>query len=143
MSRDAAYSLLLPWVSLSQRASISTISGTTVVGFFTRPDVKYFLEAVNHTGYILSHRWGDSTIQAYAVRLFMLSAELLQVPNFAYVHGSHGNSFVSTFGDSFVSTFGDGSDTNVPQRLPIGTNAEHRETIEPVSTRHSSISRSQ
>ncbi len=80
------------------------------VSFFNRPDVRHYLEAVNSSGYILSHRWGDSTIQAYAVRLFMDPAQIIQVPNFTYVHGSHGN--------KMVSTFGDGSTTNVPQRLP-------------------------
>jgi hypothetical protein len=78
------------------------------VGFFNRPDVRHFLMAVNASGYIQSDRWGDSTIQAYAVRLFMDPRQIVQVPNFAYVHGSH---------DKLVSTFGDGSDTNVPQRL--------------------------
>eukprot|EP01036_Dinobryon_divergens_P040607 gene40607-53707_t len=33
------------------------------VHFFNRPDVRHFLEAVNASGHILSHRWGDSTIQ--------------------------------------------------------------------------------
>lgn len=59
---------------------------------------------------ILQHRWGDSTIQAYAVRIFMDPRDIVQVPNFTYIHGSHG--------DRIVSTFGDGSQTNVPQRLP-------------------------
>lgn len=80
------------------------------VSFFARPDVRHFLEAVNGSGGILAHRWGDSTIQAYAVRLFMDPSRIAQVPNFTYVHGSHGN--------KLVSTFGDGSDSNVPQRLP-------------------------
>jgi hypothetical protein len=79
------------------------------VDFFNRPDVRHFLEAVNTSGHILSHRWGDSTIQAYAVRLFMRPEAIVQVPNFTYVHGSHGKQ---------VSSFGDGSGTNVPQRLP-------------------------
>jgi hypothetical protein len=80
------------------------------VSFFDRADVRHYLEAVNNSGFIQSHRWGDSTIQAYAVRLFMDPQQIVQVPNFTYVHGSHGN--------KLISTFGDGSDTNVPQRLP-------------------------
>lgn len=80
------------------------------VSFFNRPDVRHFLEAVNASGYISTHRWGDSSIQAYAVRLFMSPENIIQAPNFAYVHGSHGN--------KLVSTVGDGSATNVPQRLP-------------------------
>jgi hypothetical protein len=79
------------------------------VSFFNRKDVRHFLTAVNASGHILEDRWGDSTIQAYAVRLFMDPTQIVQVPNFAYVHGSH---------NKVVSTFGDGSDTNVPQRLP-------------------------
>ena len=81
------------------------------VSFFNRPDVRHYLEAVNASGHILSHRWGDSTIQAYAVRMFMNPAEIRQVPNFKYTHGSHGN--------KLVSTFGDGSETQVPQKLPM------------------------
>ena len=59
------------------------------VSFFTRPDVRHFIEAVNASGKILSHRWGDSTIQAYAVRLFMQPAHIRQIPNITYFHGSH------------------------------------------------------
>lgn len=80
------------------------------VAFFRRPDVQHFLLAVNSSGHIQSDRWGDSTIQAYAVRLFMNPAEIVQVPNFSYVHGSHNNRVVSTFGDGHL--------TSVPQRLP-------------------------
>lgn len=80
------------------------------VSFFNRPDVRHYLETVNASGHILSHRWGDSTIQAYAVRLFMHPAEIIQVPEFKYIHGSHGN--------KVVSTFGKGEQTNVPQKLP-------------------------
>jgi hypothetical protein len=117
------------------------------VSFFNRPDVRHFLQAVNASGHILSHRWGDSTIQAYAVRIFMQSSQIvqvstaakvsltrtthsrppptnfpmsyyhLQVPDFKYVHGSHGN--------KVISTFGDGSQTKVPQRLP---NWKYKET---------------
>jgi Glycolipid 2-alpha-mannosyltransferase len=80
------------------------------VAFFNRPDVQHFLLAVNKSGHILSSRWGDSTIQAYAVRLFMNPAAIVQVPEFSYIHGSHGNRLVSTFGDGHLTT--------VPQRLP-------------------------
>ena len=40
------------------------------VSFFNRPDVRHYLLAANASGGILEFRWGDSTIQAYAVRLF-------------------------------------------------------------------------
>ena len=79
------------------------------VGFFNRPDVRHFLEAVNASGHILRDRWGDSTIQAYAVRLFMDPAHIARVPNFTYVHGIYVFNRVSTFA-------GDASD--VPQQLP-------------------------
>ena len=78
------------------------------VSFFNRPDVRHFLEAVNSSGHILKDRWGDSTIQAYAVRIFMDPKHIVILPNFSYVHGSH---------SMMVSTFGDG-ETNVPQTLP-------------------------
>ena len=61
------------------------------VSFFLRPEVVDFLRAVNESGRILSHRWGDSTIQAYAVRLFMEPRALFRLPNVTYVHGSHSN----------------------------------------------------
>jgi Glycolipid 2-alpha-mannosyltransferase len=80
------------------------------VSFFNRPDVRHFLESVNESGHIQLNRWGDSTIQAYAVRLFMRPDRIRQIPNFTYVHGSHAN--------RLISTFGDGSMTEVPQRLP-------------------------
>ncbi len=80
------------------------------VPFFNRKDVKDFLLAVNSSGNVLAHRWGDSTIQAYAVRLFMNTEKIKQVPNFEYIHGSHGN--------RIVNTFGNGELTNVPQILP-------------------------
>jgi hypothetical protein len=69
----------------------------------------HIVRAANASGHILSHRWGDSTIQAYAVRLFMNPSSIVQLPNFSYVHGSH---------NAIVNTFGDGSRSNVPQRLP-------------------------
>jgi len=78
------------------------------VSFFNRPDVRHYLEAVNSSGHILKDRWGDSTIQAYAVRIFMDPKHIIMVPNFSYVHGSH---------SMRVSTF-DNGDTNVPQTLP-------------------------
>lgn len=81
------------------------------VAFFRRPDVRHFLEAVNSSGHILLDRWGDSTIQAYAVRLFMHPRHVLQVPNFSYVHGSHSMG---------VSTF-PGESSDVPQALPPWT----------------------
>jgi hypothetical protein len=84
------------------------------VSFFNRPDVRHYLETVNASGHILSHRWGDSTIQAYAVRMFMDPAQIKQVPEFKYIHGSHGN--------KMVSTFGSGEETDVPQKLPMWKN---------------------
>ena len=81
------------------------------VSFFTRPDVRHFLEAVNASGKIISHRWGDSTIQAYAVRLFMQPNQIRQIPNFKYIHGSHGN--------KLISTFNNGDTTKLPQKLPF------------------------
>ena len=78
------------------------------VHFFRRPDVQNYLLAANSSGFILSHRWGDSTIQAYAVRTFMDPRKIYQLPNLVYLHQSH---------NKIVSTFGDGSESDVPQRL--------------------------
>jgi hypothetical protein len=60
------------------------------ISFFNRPDVRHFLKSVNESGNYLKHHWGDSTVQAYTVRLFMDTDQILQVPNFTYIHGSHG-----------------------------------------------------
>lgn len=79
------------------------------VSFFRRPDVNDFLHAVNDSGRILSHRWGDSTIQAYAVRLFMDPSRIIRIPNMSYVHGSHSNCMVSSI---------PGIKSTVPQILP-------------------------
>lgn len=66
------------------------------VSFFNRPDVKHYLLAVNSSGKVESLRWGDSTIQAYAVRLFMDPRRIRMVPDVAFAHGSHGNRVIST-----------------------------------------------
>jgi hypothetical protein len=80
------------------------------VSFFLRDDVQHYLHAVNETGRILSDRWGDSTIQAYAVRLFMDPSRIQYIPEFSYVHGSH---------NGFISTFPEGKKSNIPQMLPL------------------------
>jgi hypothetical protein len=59
------------------------------VSFFQRDDVRAFLAAVMASGGVLQHRWGDSTIEAYVVRLFMEPEKVKQIPNFRYYHGSH------------------------------------------------------
>ena len=78
------------------------------VHFFRRPDVQHFLTAANSSGHFQSHRWGDSTVQAYAVRNFMQPSKIRQLPDMVYIHGSH---------HAVISTFGDGSESDVPQRL--------------------------
>ena len=51
------------------------------VSFFRRPDVLHYLKAVNGSGGVDMHRWGDSTIQAYVVRLFMDPAKIRMIPD--------------------------------------------------------------
>lgn len=79
------------------------------VAFFTSPQVTHFLNAVVDTNAIERLRWGDSTIHAYAVRLFSQPHKLFQVENFTYIHGSHGLVIVSN-GHDIEST--------VPNQLP-------------------------
>ena len=79
------------------------------VAFFTSPQVIHFLNAVVDTNAIERLRWGDSTIHAYAVRLFSQPHKLFQVENFTYIHGSHGLVIVSN-GHDIEST--------VPNQLP-------------------------
>lgn len=59
------------------------------ISFFLRPDVYHFLDAVNQSGFILSHRWGDSPIQAYAIRLFMNVSRNRLIPGIVFAHTSH------------------------------------------------------
>jgi hypothetical protein len=80
------------------------------VSFFRSVPVRSFLQAVNASGGVRRYRWGDSTIQAYAVRLFMSPERLQETPALEYVHGSHRN--------RLVSTLHGGNKTNVPARLP-------------------------
>jgi hypothetical protein len=57
------------------------------VGFFIRPDVYNFLKQSNH--HEDNNRWGDSTIEAYSLRLFMNPDALQMIPNITYIHDSH------------------------------------------------------
>lgn len=79
------------------------------VSFWRRPDVKHYLNAILASSGIAAHRWGDSTIQAYAVRMFMDPDQVLFVPDFAYVHGSHQN--------MQIDTAQNGRNTRLPQKL--------------------------
>jgi hypothetical protein len=74
------------------------------VGFFAQPDVLHFLRAVNASGNVDKHRWGDSTIQAYAVRVFMDPANIRMLPDLSYQHKSHGMVKISTFNKSVPAT---------------------------------------
>jgi hypothetical protein len=80
------------------------------VSFFKRPDVQHFLQAVNASGFVDAHRWGDSTIQAYAVRLFMDTKHIRMLPNLIFIHKSHGNKKISTYNKGAIS--------ELPQSLP-------------------------
>lgn len=90
------------------------------VSFFLRPDVQHYLHAVNDSGRIFSDRWGDSTIQAYAVRSFMDPERIKYIPNFSYIHGSH---------NGFVSTFTEGRKSNIPQALPLWDSSSSKPSV--------------
>ncbi len=79
------------------------------VAFWLRAEVKHYLQAILDSNGIAKHRWGDSTIQAYAVRMFMHPDEIQLVPDFAYIHGSHAN--------MQVDTLHNGRNTRLPQKL--------------------------
>jgi hypothetical protein len=80
------------------------------VSFFNSPEVRHYLEAVNASGHTLQSRWGDSTVQAYTVRLFMDPRQILYIPDFTYVHGSHNN--------RMITTKNQGKSNTLPQKLP-------------------------
>ena len=79
------------------------------VSFFSRPDVQHYLKAVNDSGKIQENRWGDSTIQAYAIRLFMDPIKIRMIPDLIFVHGSHGH--------RMINTTNKGSSNTLPFRL--------------------------
>eukprot|EP00602_Paraphysomonas_sp_CaronLab_P000267 CAMPEP_0185031918 /NCGR_PEP_ID=MMETSP1103-20130426/19639_1 /TAXON_ID=36769 /ORGANISM="Paraphysomonas bandaiensis, Strain Caron Lab Isolate" /LENGTH=237 /DNA_ID=CAMNT_0027567609 /DNA_START=495 /DNA_END=1208 /DNA_ORIENTATION=+ len=81
------------------------------VSFFNRPDVRHFLVATNTSGKLYQYRWGDSTIQAMAVRLFMDPKAVQRLPNISYRHISHGNKLVSSVSNAKV---------DIPQVFPNG-----------------------
>jgi hypothetical protein len=71
--------------------------------FFLQLDVQHFLRAVLDSGYIVSHRWGDAVVQAYAVRIFGDPNRCSKVPaNMEYVHGSHKLKVVNGEGQKVV-----------------------------------------
>lgn len=80
------------------------------VSFFNRPEVRHFLVAAN-SSLLYANRWGDSTIQAYAVRIFMSPPAVQQLPNVSYHHLSHGSALVSS--DPSKKTL-------IPQVFPAG-----------------------
>ncbi len=51
---------------------------------------------MNSSLFIFRHRWGDSTLQATAVRLFMSPSAVQQLPNITYRHMSHSSKLVSS-----------------------------------------------
>ena len=87
------------------------------VSFFQRPDVMHFLKEVEASGGIDRHRWGDSTVQAYAVRLFMDSKKIRMLPDLSYVHKSHGM--------KLISTFNRGKGGTLPMALPYWVDPAH------------------
>ena len=78
------------------------------VSFMTSDKVKHFLNEILESNSIVTYRWGDSTIQAYTVRLFSKPDKIFQVQNFTYIHGSHGLVLVSN---------GHGIESTVPNAL--------------------------
>ncbi|KAJ8600784.1 hypothetical protein CTAYLR_006110 [Chrysophaeum taylorii] len=72
----------------------------TVVDFWRRPDVRAYHNAIDASGAIYVHRWGDAPIQTAAVRLFTTfdhgyeSSSAKQFPQLHYVHFSTDNLIV-------------------------------------------------
>ena len=89
------------------------------VSFFLQPDVMHFLLAVNASGHVENHRWGDSSIQAYAVRLFMDPARIRMLPDLTFVHKSHNFKKITTF------TKGVETLKLLPQSLPYWVHESH------------------
>ena len=61
----------------------------TSTDFWFRDDVQKFLYSVEKSQNIYCYRWGDSPIQAMALKIFSHHTEWFQFTNFAYTHASH------------------------------------------------------
>lgn len=59
------------------------------VAFWSRPEVVNFLGSVDESGGIYKYRWGDSTIQAIAVRMFSEPEQRMKFEEVRYEHRSH------------------------------------------------------
>jgi hypothetical protein len=92
------------------------------VAFFMSPLVRKFLLYLNETGGIFQYRWGDSTLQAYAVRLFVEPNHIDIIPGVAYFHGSH---------DLFLSSLPKHINSNiVPNALSRWNHSSHSIILE-------------
>ncbi|CAM9793100.1 unnamed protein product, partial [Choristocarpus tenellus] len=54
-----------------------------------QPDVQLYLYHIQKSEGIFEHRWGDSTIQALAVKIFFEPQTIYNIPGITYRHGSH------------------------------------------------------
>jgi hypothetical protein len=61
----------------------------TKLDFWRQKEVTDFLEYIYNQGGIRDHRWGDSTIQANAVRMFCPKEKIIQLNDLKYRHDSH------------------------------------------------------
>jgi hypothetical protein len=59
------------------------------VSFFLSAHVQHFLQTAVTNENFRESRWGDSPLQAYAVRMYMPQARVGQFKKLEYVHGSH------------------------------------------------------
>ena len=75
----------------------------TRVDWWHRDDVQGFLRAVDVTGSIYRHRWGDAPIQTATLNLFAQRADVVQLA-VNYSHYSTGNEVVNGREVSFVAT---------------------------------------
>lgn len=62
----------------------------TKLDFWKREDVKDFLNEIELSNGIYDYRWGDSTIQALAIKIFEGYTSVRTFGSFKYKHGSHG-----------------------------------------------------
>merc|ERR1712054_471691 len=60
------------------------------VDWWVRPEVKAFLAAIDATGDVYHHRWGDAPIQTAALRLFAEPSSILHL-DIDYLHLSTRN----------------------------------------------------
>jgi len=56
---------------------------------WTRPKIAKMLEAIDRSGHIFTHRWGDAPIHTLLVQAYVPKRKVFHFTNFAYQHANY------------------------------------------------------